>query len=47
MATSSLRPFNSFGVNAQCDHLIKIYSEQDIYDALLTYGTPQSQSGIA
>jgi len=45
MATSSLRPFNSFGVNAQCDHLIKIYSEQDIYDALLTYGTPYKVIG--
>ena len=40
MNTFSLQPFNTFGVDAQCSNLIKIYSEQDIYDTLLTYGDP-------
>lgn len=45
MPTSSLRAFNSFGVNANCRNLIKIYSEQDIYDALLTYESPYKVIG--
>lgn len=40
MSTASLQPFNSFGVNAICRNLIKIFSEQDIYDALLTFESP-------
>ena len=41
----SLKPFNTFGVDAQCSNLIKIYSEQDIYDTLLTYGDPYKVVG--
>ncbi len=41
----SLQPFNTFGVDAQCSNLIKIYSEQDIYDTLLTYGDPYKVVG--
>ena len=40
MSTASLQSFNTFGVDAQCSNLIKIYSEQDIYDTLLTYAAP-------
>lgn len=40
MSTTSLKPFNSFRVNANCSNLIKIYSEQDIYDALLNFNSP-------
>ncbi len=45
MSSASLQPFNSFGVNAHCKNLIKIYSEQDIYDALLTYEAPYNVIG--
>jgi len=45
MANASLQAFNSFGVNASCRNLIKIYSEQDIYDALLTYESPYKVIG--
>ena len=40
MSIASLQPFNSFGVNAICRNLLKIYSEQDIYDALLSFESP-------
>ncbi len=45
MNTASLQAFNTFGVDAQCSNLIKIYSEQDIYDTLLTYGAPYKVIG--
>ena len=45
MSTASLQPFNTFGVDAQCGNLVKIYSEQDIYDTLLTYGDPYKVIG--
>lgn len=45
MSTASLQPFNTFGVDAQCSNLVKIYSEQDIYDTLLTYGDPYKVIG--
>lgn len=40
MTNVSLQIHNSFGVNAKCRNLIKIYSKQDIYDTLLSYPSP-------
>ena len=45
MSIASLQSFNTFGVDAQCRNLIKIYSEQDIYDTLLTYSAPYKVIG--
>lgn len=37
---ASLQKYNSFKVDAQCDHLIEVNSERDLYDALVQYNTP-------
>jgi UDP-N-acetylmuramate dehydrogenase len=45
MNTASLQAFNTFGVEARCSSLIKIYSERDIYDTLITYSAPYKVIG--
>lgn len=45
MNKASLQAYNTFGVDAICNHLIKIYSEQDIFDALLSSNGPYKVIG--
>lgn len=39
-SNASLENYNSFKVAAHCKELVKVYSDRDIYDALLTYHAP-------